>query len=223
MCIFIVEDDCEVVSYICKGMCEFGYVVDYVVDGEEGLEMVWVAEYDVFVVDWMMLCMDGLIMVEILCQDDDYMFVLIFFVLGEVDDCVEGFKVGGDDYFVKFYVFVELLVCVEVLVCCCDLEMVCIKLVVGDLEMDLFVCMVNWGEEEILLQLCEFCLLEFFMKYFGQVVIWIMLLEKVWDYYFDFQMNVIDVYIFCLCFKIDKFFLCLFLYMVCGVGYCLQV
>lgn len=48
------------------------------------------------------------------------MLVLFLIVLGEVDVCVEGFEVGGDDYLMKLFVFVELLVCVGVLGCRCD-------------------------------------------------------------------------------------------------------
>lgn len=154
------------------------------------------------------------------------MLVLILLVLGQVDDCVKGFKVGGDDYFFKFYVFIEFQVWVEVLVWWLKMvSQVEIIYMVGDLILDCMVYFCWCGEIEIFLQLCEFCLLEYLMQYVGQVVIRMMLLENVWEYYFDLQINVIDVYILWLCGKIDKGFEILFLYMIWGVGYmiCLVV
>jgi len=222
MRILIVEDDREAASYIRKGMRESGHVADHAVDGEEGLEMARAAEYDVLVVDRMMPRMDGLTMVETLRQDDDHTPVLILSALGEVDDRVEGLKAGGDDYLVKPYAFAELLARVEALARRRDPETVRTKLIVGDLEMDLLARTVNRGEEEILLQPREFRLLEFLMKHSGQVVTRTMLLEKVWDYHFDPQTNVIDVHISRLRSKIDKPFPRSLLHTVRGAGYRLQ-
>lgn len=96
-------------------MSESGYVVDYVKDGMDGLYLVEESDYDVFVVDWMLLWLDGLIMVEKLWGYGNEILVLFFLVLGEVDDWVMGLCFGGDDYFIKFFVFFEFLVCFEVL------------------------------------------------------------------------------------------------------------
>ena len=96
------------------------------------------------------------------------------------------------------------------------------KLVVGDLEMDLLARTVVREGEDILLQPREFRLLEFLMKHSGQVVTRTMLLEKVWDYHFDPQTNVIDVHISRLRSKIDKPFPRSLLHTVRGAGYRLQ-
>ena len=142
--------------------------------------------------------------------------------LGEVDDRVEGLKAGGDDYLVKPYAFAELLARIEALAGRRDPDAVKTRLVVGDLEMDLLARKVVRGEEEILLQPREFRLLEFLMKHSGQVVTRTMLLEKVWDYHFDPQTNVIDVHISRLRSKIDKPFPRALLHTVRGAGYRLQ-
>lgn len=222
MRILIVEDDREAASYIRKGLRESGHVADHAGDGEEGLEMARAAEYDVLVVDRMMPRMDGLTMVETLRKDEDRTPVLILSALGEVDDRVEGLKAGGDDYLVKPYAFAELLARVEALARRRDPETVRTRLVVGDLEMDLLARTVVRDGEEILLQPREFRLLEFLMKHSGQVVTRTMLLEKVWDYHFDPQTNVIDVHISRLRSKIDKPFPRALLHTVRGAGYRLQ-
>jgi len=78
---------------------------------------------------------------------------------------------------------------------------------------------VKRGEETIQLQPREFRLLEFLMRHAGQVVTRTMLLEKVWDYHFDPQTNVIDVHISRLRSKIDKPFGAEMLHTVRGAGY----
>lgn len=222
MRILIIEDDREAANYIRKGLKESGHVVDHAADGEEGLEMGRTAEYDILVVDRMLPKLDGLSVIETLRDEGISSPVLILSALGEVDHRVEGLKAGGDDYLVKPYAFAELLARLEALARRRDPETVRTKLVVGDLEMDLLARKVLRGGEEILLQPREFRLLEFLMKHSGQVVTRTMLLEKVWDYHFDPQTNVIDVHISRLRSKIDKPFDDALLHTVRGAGYRLQ-
>ncbi|WP_421792233.1 winged helix-turn-helix domain-containing protein [Hyphobacterium sp.] len=222
MRILIIEDDREAANYIRKGLKESGHVVDHAADGEEGLELGRAADYDILVVDRMLPKLDGLSVIETLRDEGVSSPVLILSALGEVDQRVEGLKAGGDDYLVKPYAFAELLARIEALARRRDPEAVRTKLVVGDLEMDLLARKVVRNAEEILLQPREFRLLEFLMKHSGQVVTRTMLLEKVWDYHFDPQTNVIDVHISRLRSKIDKPFDDALLHTVRGAGYRLQ-
>jgi len=222
MRILIIEDDREAANYIRKGLKESGHVVDHAADGEEGLAMGRSAEYDILVVDRMLPKLDGLSVIESLRDEGVSSPVLILSALGEVDHRVEGLKAGGDDYLVKPYAFAELLARIEALARRRDPDAVRTKLVVGDMEMDLLARTVVRGGEAILLQPREFRLLEFLMKHSGQVVTRTMLLEKVWDYHFDPQTNVIDVHISRLRSKIDKPFDEALLHTVRGAGYRLQ-
>ena len=92
----------------------------------------------------------------------------------------------------------------------------------GDLEMNLLTRKVTRAGQKIDLQPREFRLLEYLMRHAGQVVTRTMLLEKVWDYNFDPQTNVIDVHISRLRAKIDKEFDEPLLHTVRGAGYRLQ-
>ena len=96
------------------------------------------------------------------------------------------------------------------------------RLVVGGLEMDLLARTVHRDAQKIDLQPREFRLLEFLMRHAGQVVTRTMLLEKVWDYHFDPQTNVIDVHVSRLRGKIDKDFDRPLLHTVRGAGYRLE-
>jgi two-component system OmpR family response regulator len=90
------------------------------------------------------------------------------------------------------------------------------------MDMDLLARTVHRGGKKIDLQPREFRLLEYLMRHAGQVVTRTMLLEKVWDYHFDPQTNVIDVHISRLRAKIDRDFSHPLLHTVRGEGYRLE-
>jgi len=219
MRVLIVEDDREVAKNIAKMLRENGHVVDCAHDGDDGLAMAREGAFDVLIVDRMMPRRDGLSMISELRGEGDKTPALVLSAMGEVDDRVEGLKAGGDDYLVKPYAPSELLARVDALARRRDPDSAKTRLSVGELEMDLLARTVKRGEEAILLQPREFRLLEFLMRHAGQVVTRTMLLEKVWDYHFDPQTNVIDVHISRLRSKIDKPFGTTMLHTVRGAGY----
>jgi len=223
MRILVVEDDDVAAEYVRKGLMEAGHVVDLAGDGELGLEMAKAADYDALVLDRMLPKRDGLSLLKELRSDGDKTPVLILSALGEVDQKVEGLRAGGDDYLAKPYSFTELLARVEAMGRRTDPTAAVTKLKAGDLEMDLLARTVKREGQNILLQPREFRLLECLMRHAGKVVTRTMLLEKVWDYHFDPQTNVIDVHISRLRAKIDKEFDTPMLHTVRGAGYRLQV
>ena len=164
---------------------------------------------------------DGVRLVETLRSQGNRTPVLFLSALSAVDERVKGLKAGGDDYLPKPYAFSELLARVEVLVrrraAAAGSEPTAYR--VADLELDRLSHRVMRNGAEIVLQPREFRLLEFLMKNAGQVVTRTMLLEKVWEYHFDPQTNVIDVHISRLRSKIDKGFDRPMLQTVRGAGY----
>ncbi len=222
MRILVIEDDRETLDYIAKGLDESGHVVDRSGDGKEGLFMALEGKYDVLVVDRMLPGLDGLSIVQSLRGAGDSTPVLILSALGEVNDRVEGLQKGGDDYLTKPFAFSELVARLEALVRRGESEAVATKLQVGDLEMDLLAHTVTRAGRAVELQPREFRLLEYLMRHSGQVVTRTMLLERVWDYHFDPQTNVIDVHISRLRRKIDRDFEAPLLHTVRGAGYALR-
>jgi two-component system OmpR family response regulator len=207
---------------MCRGLVEAGHDCVTAEDGLKGADTARQGGFDVLVVDRMMPRMDGLTLVELLRREGDQTPVLFLSALGEVDDRVAGLKAGGDDYLVKPYAFPELIARVEALARRRDTGSVHTVLRVGDLEMDLIGRGVRRAGQEIDLQPREFQLLEFLMRHAGQSITRTMLLEKVWEYHFDPQTNVIDVHISRLRGKIDKGFDKAMLQTVRGAGYRLE-
>ncbi|HEY1929096.1 MAG TPA: response regulator transcription factor [Caulobacteraceae bacterium] len=222
MRLFIVEDDVEAARAMAAGLAEHGHQCATAADGEAGLAGARAERFDVLIVDRMMPRMDGVTMVETLRREGDKTPVLFLSALGEIQDRVRGLNAGGDDYLVKPYALAELIARVEALARRREMGGVQTLLKVGDLEMDLIARTVRRGGVEIDLQPREFQLLEFLMRHGGQSVTRTMLLEKVWEYHFDPQTNVIDVHISRLRSKIDKGFDKPMLQTVRGAGYRLE-
>ena len=219
MRILIIEDDLEAGEAMARGLSEGGHDCVHAADGEAGLEAARQGEFDVLIVDRMMPRKDGVEVVETLRREGDATPVLFLSALGEINDRVTGLKAGADDYLVKPYAFAELIARVEALARRRETGSVATILKVGELEMDLIGRTVHRQGKEIDLQPREFQLLEFMMRHAGQSVTRTMLLEKVWEYHFDPQTNVIDVHISRLRSKIDKGFDRPMLQTVRGAGY----
>ena len=219
MRILIVEDDLEAADAMQRGLSEAGHACQHAADGGAGLDAARNGGFDVLIVDRMMPRMDGLSLVETLRREGDQTPVLFLSALGEVNDRVAGLRAGGDDYLVKPYAFSELIARVEALARRRETGSVQTLLRVGDLEMDLIGRTAHRRGKPIDLQPREFQLLEFMMRHAGQAVTRTMLLEKVWEYHFDPQTNVIDVHISRLRAKLDKGFEHPMLQTVRGSGY----
>jgi two-component system, OmpR family, response regulator len=219
MHILLIEDDVQTAGYLVKGLGECGHVVDHAADGEDGLHLALTGQYDVIVADRMLPRRDGLSIVRILRADQNQTPVLVLSALGEVDDRIAGLRAGGDDYLVKPYAFSELLARLDALTRRNQPAMLEQQLQVADLVLDLRKQTVRRAGKLIRLQPREFRLVEFLMRHADQVVTRTMLLERVWDFHFDPQTNVIDVQISRLRSKIDKGFKVPLLHTVRGAGY----
>ena len=219
MHVLVIEDDLESASYLGKALRESGHLAECVHDGESGLEAARHGSHDVLIIDRMLPKRDGLSIIETLRAEGQTTPVLILSALGEVDDRIEGLRAGGDDYLTKPYAFSELLARIEALVRRAQPEESSTTYQVGDLVLDRLARKVRRGGKTISLQPREFRLLEYLMKHAGQVVTRTMLLEKVWDYHFDPQTNVIDVHISRLRAKIDRDFETPLLHTIRGAGY----
>ncbi len=220
MRILVIEDDASVAGYIRKGLDELGYTVDVASDGKQGLFLATTESYDLLIVDRMLPGIEGLTVVQTLRASDTSVPILFLSALGEVDDRVRGLEAGGDDYLTKPFAFSELKARVDALLRRSQAsEALVTELVVDGLRMDLLSRTVERDGVTIDLQPREFRLLECLMRNAGQVVTRTMLLEKVWDYHFDPQTNVIDVHISRLRSKIDRGFDTPLLETVRGAGY----
>ena len=222
MRILLVEDDQKTADYVKKGLVEAGHVCDVFDNGADGLFQATREIYDVIVADRMLPDLDGLSMVKAIRAAGNRTPVLILTALSGVDDRVEGLDSGADDYLVKPFAFSELLARIGALARRPALIEELTVLKVHDLEMDLVRRRVTRAGRNINLQPKEFSLLEVLLRADGRVMTKTMLLEKVWDFYFDPQTSVVETHISRLRAKIDKPFEVDLLHTVRNAGYTLH-
>ncbi len=222
MRLLLVEDDTTIASFIEKGMKENGFSVDVSADGLDGLDRAQTEDYDVAVVDIMLPEMDGLTLIEKIRARGINFPVLILSAKQSVDDRIIGLQKGGDDYMIKPFSFSELLVRVQALIRRDKKNSQPTMLEVGELRMDLLRHEAYRGEEKLDLPAKEYSLLEYMMRNPEIVLSKTSILERVYEYSFDPQTNVVDVLVCRVRNKVDKGFERKMIHTVRGMGYVLK-
>jgi heavy metal response regulator len=221
MRLLVVEDEKKVSSFIKKGLEEEGYAVDAAHDGEEGLYMALDNVHDLIILDIQLPKMDGLQVLQEIRKQKVKTPVLLLTVRATIEDKVLGLDSGADDYLTKPFAFQELVARLRALLRRrTEAEPTVLK--VADLVLDPARRTVLRGEEKIDLSPREFSLLDYFMRNPGRVLTRTMITEHVWDYDFDTDTNVIDVYVNYLRKKIDSNRDPGLIQTVRGVGYVLR-
>lgn len=219
----VIEDDRTVSHFIQKGLTEAAHTCDVAYDGVEGLNLAQSEQYDALVLDRMLPELDGMSVLQRLRDEHNSTPILILSAKGKVEDKVSGLRSGADDYLTKPFAFEELMARLEIIVQRStnqqSAEPVAVELTAGDLTLNLLTRKVTRANKSIELQGREFRLLEYLMRNQEKVITRTMLLEKVWDYNFDPQTNIIDVHISRLRQKVDKGFAHALIETVRGAGY----
>lgn len=223
MRILLIEDDVKIASFVEKGLREAGFSVDSCGDGTSGLDQALHVSYDAAVVDLMLPGLDGLSVIEAMRHAEVQIPVLILSAKQSVDDRIQGLQKGGDDYMVKPFSFSELLARVQALIRRDKKNLKPMSLQVGELKMDLLGHQVFRSGEKIELPAKEYALLEYMMRNSGIVLSKTAILERVYDYAFDPQTNVVDVLVCRLRNKVDKDYDEKMIQTVRGMGYVLKV
>lgn len=222
MRLLLIEDDRKIASFVIKGLKAAGFAVDHAADGIKGLDLGLTEPYDVIIVDLMLPKLDGLTVIENLRRQQVDTPVLILSAKDSVDDRVKGLQTGSDDYLSKPFAFAELLARVQALMRRSRGQSDPTQLSVGGLRLDLVNREVTRDGQRIDLQPLEYSLLAYLMRNAEKVVSKTMIMERVWDYNFDPQTNVVEARICRLRDKIDKGFDHKLIHTVRGVGYVLR-
>lgn len=225
--VLIVEDEAGVLQFIKQGLEENGFEVDVAYDGECGRKLALAKKYEVVILDIILPRMNGLELCEAIRRADKDTRILMLTALGTLNDKLDGFKAGADDYLVKPFDFPELLARIRSLVKRqghgeAEARPASHILTAADLEMNTHSKTVTRGGKEIALTAKEFALLELLMTNKNRVLSKPEIAEKVWSITFDSGTNVIEVYINFLRNKIDKSFPVKLIHTMVGMGYVLK-
>jgi heavy metal response regulator len=221
MRILVVEDEKKVASFIKKGLEEEHYAVDIAYDGEEGLALARINEYDLILLDIMLPRLDGMEVLRQIRRNGSNVPILMLTARDSVEDIVSGLDGGSDDYLTKPFSFAELVARVRALLRRKAREKTDI-LTVGDLSLSTSTHRVKRGKREIELTPKEYALLEYFMRNPNRILTRTLITEHVWDYHFDPETNVIDVYVNYLRKKIDQGFEKKLIHTIRGSGYMMR-
>ena len=195
MRILIAEDDLDTAEFVERGLTELGHAPTVVANGSEAWMLLSTKEFDIAILDRMLPALDGVSIVRRLRAAEIQTPVVILTALGRINDRVEGLEAGADDYLVKPFAFSELAARVAAVGRRRPIQSQPTRLEYRGIEIDLLRREVRRNGATIVLQPREFRVLEELMNEGGKIITRTMLLERVWNYHFDPQTNIVETHI----------------------------
>ncbi len=221
MNVLIVEDDDSVARFLKQTVTEAEYTPTVIEDGAEALAAAQTGDFDLLLLDVMLPGMDGFTVCRNLRAANVTTPILLITARDAQQDKIEGLDSGADDYIVKPFQIGELMARMRALLRRSVQASAPLTILrVGELALDLSTRRATrGGGAPISLSGTEYTLLEFLMRNAGRTVTRAQILDHVWQYEFDGNDNVLDVYISYLRGKIDRGQASPLIRTVRGVGY----
>jgi two-component system, OmpR family, response regulator len=222
MRLLLVEDDQKIGAFVEKGLRQEGHAVDWVRDGREGVAAFEGTAYDVAIVDIMLPGLGGLDLIRAVRRKRIATPIIILSARDAVADRVEGLEAGADDYLTKPFSFAELVARLNALARRATAATGETRLSYAGIALDLLTRQVTRDGLSLSLQAKELALMEYFLRNPERVLSKTMILQRLWDYSFDPQTNVVDVLVCRLRNKVDRGFPAKLIQTRRGVGYVLR-
>ncbi|HET7119019.1 MAG TPA: response regulator transcription factor [Hanamia sp.] len=222
--ILIVEDEKKIADTLKFGLDEIGFKVDVAYDGKLGYHLFCAKDFDMVILDINLPGMNGYDLCKAIRSQNQAVPILMLTSMSALNDKIEGYESGADDYIVKPFEFKELLLKIRVLLKRTMNQNVPVgnTLKVADLEMNLESKEVKRGDRIINLTAKEFQLLEYLIRNKNHLVSRVDIAVSVWNVDFHTNTNVIDVYISYLRNKVDKHSEQKLIHTHIGMGYILK-
>ena len=221
--ILLVEDERKIADSLKKGLSENQYEVEVAYDGLMGKKLFTSYPFDLAILDINLPGMNGYELCKEIRSHNQQIPVMMLTALNAIDDKIEGFDAGADDYIIKPFDFKELLVRIRALLKRLRQTVPAGNILkISDLVMNLDSKEVTRDSKAIPLTAKEFQLLEYLIKNKNRVVSRADIALNVWDIDFDTKTNVIDVYVTFLRKKLDKDFPNKLIHTQVGMGYILK-
>lgn len=194
MRILVVEDEIDLLEAIAEGLRIDGYAVDTSDNGEEGLELALINEYDLIILDLNLPGMDGIDILKHIRENNKLIKILILTARSSIEDRVTGLDLGANDYLVKPFHFDELEARIR---CLLRIKFIQEDNIInnGNLKIDIKSRKAYISDEFVKLTKKEFAILEYLMKHKNTVVSQEELIEHVWDNSVDMFSNSVRVHI----------------------------
>lgn len=226
MKMLIVEDNSRVSALLKRGLESQGYQVYIAEEAEEGLILLEKIDFDLIITDIMLTGMDGITFCKKIRHSGKKIPIIMLTALGTIDEKIEGFDAGADDYLVKPFEIRELYARVKALLQrksdSVHTSEESTQIVYNDLVMDKRNKIIYRDGLTINLTPKEFNLLYFMMQNPERLLTRDEIADNVWGNNFDTGTNYIDVYIAYLRKKIDKGFEQKLIHTKVGMGFILS-
>lgn len=203
MRILVVDDEDQFAAFVRKGLEAAGFAVDRAATGAEGMEAAMREGVSLVLLDVGLPDIDGFSVLTELRRERPELPVIMLTARGEVEDRVRGLDQGANDYLPKPFAFTELVARIRSQLRA-QSQPASFLLSSGDIVLDLRKRTVVRAGQEARLTPKEFSVLEFFLRYPGQVLSRTQILNDVWEYDFDPGSNVVEVYVGYLRHKLDR-------------------
>ena len=222
--ILVIEDEKKIADTLKMGLAENGFEVEVAYDGKIGHQLLLSRNFDLAILDINLPGMNGYELCKAIRYRNMNMLVIMLTSMSSLDDKIEGYDSGADDYLLKPFEFRELLLKIRALLKRTPGQSMPVGnlLRAADLEMNLDNKEVYRNGRRIKLTAKEFQLLEYLMRNKNRVVSRADLAINVWDVDFNTNTNVIDVYISYVRNKVDKDFEQKLIQTHVGMGYILK-
>ena len=222
--ILVIEDEKKIADTLKMGLAENGFEVEVAYDGKIGHQLLLSRNFDLAILDINLPGMNGYELCKAIRYRNMNMLVIMLTSMSSLDDKIEGYDSGADDYLVKPFEFRELLLKIRALLKRTPGQSMPVGnlLRAADLEMNLDNKEVYRNGRRIKLTAKEFQLLEYLMRNKNRVVSRADLAINVWDVDFNTNTNVIVVYISYVRNKVDKDFEQKLIQTHVGMGYILK-
>jgi len=201
--ILVVEDDKHVALAVRRGLEQEGYAVDMALTGTDGEWYATENEYDAMVLDVMLPGLAGDELCARLRASGSWVPILMLTARAGAEEEARALDAGADDFLAKPFSFVVLMARIRALLRRGGGERPSV-LTVGDLRLDPAEHRVWRGEQSIALTPRQFSLLEFLMRRAGEVLPKATILQHVWDFSFEGDPNIVEVYVRQLRQRIDE-------------------
>ena len=218
--ILVIEDEERIRQFLQRGLSFEGYRVDVASDGQTGLDLAYENPPDLVLLDLMLPEMDGLEVCRQIRQVSDVP-ILMLTAKETIEDRVVGLDAGADDYLVKPFAFDELMARVRALLRRTQPAQPQVYRF-ADLELDTGTRQGRRGGRTFDLTAKEYELLELFMQHPRQVLTRDLIFDRVWNYDFGGESNIIEVYVRYLRQKTEEDDLPRLIHTVRGIGYVLR-
>jgi two-component system, OmpR family, response regulator len=203
MRVLIVEDEKRLAVGLKKGLEAEGFAADVALNGDDGLWMARENPYDAIVLDLMLPGKNGYQVCSTLREAGVWTPILVLTAMDDELDEAEALELGADDFLTKPFSYLVLVARLRALIRRGTPERPAV-LMAGDLKLDPGSRRVWRGDSEVELTARELSLLEFLLRRKGEVVSKREILEHVWDYDFEGDPNIVEVYIRHLRNKLDR-------------------